>query len=264
MNKVSDSGSGSLHDRPEMVREPLGTRGRGPAQPRFAALMRAVVNSLPIVVYAMDAEGTVLLSEGRALAEMGSAPGASIGRDIREVFANEPEALAHIERALQGETHDAAVELRRNQRIYHVWYVPTLDGNGRVRMVTGLALDISLWERARRDLSDATFWLERMLENLPVAVFAVAADGTLTLARGSILPEATTDRVGQPLAQGYAHIPQVVEAVERALEGEDQAVTLSSERQFNMLVSPMTESGEVRGAVGVIFEVTEHLRALAA
>ena len=105
--------------------------------------MPAVVNSLPIVVYAMDAEGTVLLSEGRALAEMGSAPGASVGRGIREVFEGEPEALLHIERALQGEAHDAEIQLGRNQRSYHVWYVPTLDSAGRVRMVTGLALDIS-------------------------------------------------------------------------------------------------------------------------
>jgi len=75
--------------------------------------LRAVVNALPIVVYAFDGQGRILLAEGNALEDVGGTSGLHVGSDVREVFADEPNSLAHIERALAGEAHAGKVSLAR-------------------------------------------------------------------------------------------------------------------------------------------------------
>jgi signal transduction histidine kinase len=238
-------------------------RWPGDRSPGLSDILRAVVNSLPIVVYAMASDGTVLLAEGRALEWLGSAPGWSVGRDIREAFAAEPETLDHIDRALHGESHDAKVTLAGNGRTYHVWFVPSTDRQGRVLMVTGLSLDVTAAEAEHRQLEDATYWLERLLETLPVAVFAVTGAGMVSMARGTALPEAIREGVGRPIDQ--AEVPaKTVEAVRRALAGEDMTFTTADDRELSWSVRPLLESGRVDGAIGVVVEIIDGMRLEAA
>ena len=229
------------------------------------SLLSAVINALPIVVYAFDSAGQILLAEGSALDAMGSSAGLNVGRNVRDVFDGEPETLAYIERALQGEAHVADVTLRRNGRHYQVWYQPQVNAAGEVTRVTGLSLDITEHDAAARELRDATRWLDSMLESLPIAVFGVAPDGTLTMARGSIVPDITASRIGQPMAEVYAYVPELVAAVEAALKGEDVAFSLSDGvRYFDFLLKSRRNGPLVEGVLGAIIEVTEQRQAQAA
>lgn len=232
---------------------------------RRESILSSVVNSLPIVVYAFDGSGRLLLAEGNALAAMGSAAGTNIGRDVRDLFDDEPETLVHIERALRGEAHVAEVTLRRNRRSYQIWYRPEVDARGRVTRVTGVGLDTTEQDAAARELRDATRWFDRMLRSLPVAVFGVARDGTLTFARGSIVPEITWSRIGRPVAEAYAYVPELVDAVESALGGKDVAFSITDGvRHFDFLVNSRRNGPDIEGVLGAIIEVTEQRQAQAA
>jgi len=113
-------------------------------------------------------------------------------------------------------------------------------------------------EQARHDLRDARSWLDKILGQLPVAVFAVASDGTLTLAHGRILPAVTEERIGKPMAESYAYVPELVQAVDQALNGNDQAFTLTDgTKHFDFLVNPVLEGDSVAGAVGVVIDMTD-------
>jgi PAS domain S-box-containing protein len=224
--------------------------------------LRAVVNALPIVVYAFDGEGRILLAEGKALEAIGSSSGQLVGSNVRDVFADDPNNLLHIDRALAGAANDGAVSFTRNGRVYQVWYRPTLSEAGAVTVVTGLSLDITEHHNSAHQLGDATRSLDRMLENLPVALFGVSAAGTLTLARGRILPEEITSQIGQPLAVIGHRYPEIVAAVKAALAGQDVTLGFSrGDRYFDILVSPRREGEEIEGALGAIIEVTEQRRA---
>ena len=152
-----------------------------------ASLLQSIMNSLPVVVFAYDSSGLVLLAEGSALQAMQSGSGASVGRSIFEVFEGEAETLDHIRRALAGEEHVAEISLTRNGRPYRVFYTPWLDEGGRVSVVTGLALDVAgevhekrraaaaLWESERRvqrleELSRRQLW-----DTLDATIAALAA-----------------------------------------------------------------------------------------
>ncbi|HEX6487413.1 MAG TPA: HD domain-containing phosphohydrolase [Candidatus Dormibacteraeota bacterium] len=119
------------------------------------SLLRSIVNSLPVVVFAFDARGEILLAEGSALRLLRSSPGASVGESIFDAFAGEPETIEHIRRALEGREHVAEIVLDRNGRPYRVWYTPWLDASGQVSVVTGLALDITAEVRGQRRAAGA-------------------------------------------------------------------------------------------------------------
>jgi signal transduction histidine kinase len=217
------------------------------------------------VIYAFDAEGTVLLSEGRALTGMDSVPGAAVGRSAFDLFSGEDEVHDHLRRALAGEAHGADVRLGRSGRIYRVWYTPHRDEAGAVVLVTGLSLDVTEIRLADRDLQAAIQSLDTIQNHLPIALFRVDAGGTITLARGSILPPNAQESVGQPLAEAYSRYPELVHSVERSLRGEDQTFSMSvGLRAFDIFVRALRDGEAGQGAIGIIIEVTEQRRAVAA
>ncbi len=225
-------------------------------------LLHSIINALPIVIYAFDRDGTVLLAEGRALEGMDSAPGATVGRSIIEVFDQEPLVEHHLRRALNGERHTADLVLGRNGRSYRVWYTPWTGADGRVTMVYGLALDITESERTQGELRVVMGWLQSLLQHLPVAIFKVDAEGVLEMARGSILPASTEATIGLPIAAAYRHYPELVRGVSGALRGDDQTFSLTSgAREIEFLVHGLREQGRDQGAIGILVDVTEQRRA---
>jgi signal transduction histidine kinase len=229
------------------------------------SLLRFVVNSLPIVVYAFDADGTVLLAEGEALTGMASASGAAVGRCVFEVFEGEPEAQDHLRRALDGDEHTATIRLRRNDRIYRVWYRPWRDAVGKVGIVTGLSLDVTEARQTDRELRAAITWLETIQDHVPIGIFRLDASGTITLARGSILPDSALERVGRPLAEAYRHYPDLVRRCQAAMQGKDQTFSMSDGvRAFDFYVRGLRDGDRHHGVIGIIVEVTEQRRAAAA
>ena len=74
-------------------------------QARRRSQLRAVVNSAPVVLAAIDASGTVTMCEGSALEALGL-PGDLTGRSARDVLADAPEVLEQVTRARrEGDLH---------------------------------------------------------------------------------------------------------------------------------------------------------------
>ena len=78
--------------------------------PNLQELLRNVVVHAPVVVFALDLQGTVTLSEGRALEKQGFRPQELVGRSIFEVYRDYPEFLAYVRRALAGEQVEFVLE----------------------------------------------------------------------------------------------------------------------------------------------------------
>ncbi len=229
---------------------------------RENSLLKQAVNSLPIVVFAFDADGRVVLSEGKALAEMERLAGAAAGDSIFDLFAGERQVHQHIRRALSGDEHVADVTLDRNDRTHRLWFRPSRDETGRLAMVTALLLDLTESEHVDRELHAVVKCLETIQDHLPTALFRVDAAGTVTLARGAILPEGAEEAVGLPLAETYAHWPDLVRRVQLAMRGQDQTFSMTNgERSFELYVRGLNDGATRQGAVGVVIEVTEQARA---
>ncbi len=62
--------------------------------------LRAVVESSPVVFFAMDAEGYFTLSEGKGLENLGLEPNQVVGMSAFEMYADTPRILNNIRKCL--------------------------------------------------------------------------------------------------------------------------------------------------------------------
>jgi PAS domain-containing protein len=72
------------------------------------ARLTAVVESAPLVLFSVDAEGRFTLSKGKGLAAFGVEAGEIDGRSAYELFADEPVIVDAYNRALKGESVSAS------------------------------------------------------------------------------------------------------------------------------------------------------------
>ena len=104
-------------------------------------IFRAVISSVPIVLFAWDPEGTFVLSEGKGLEALGLRPGEVVGRSVFDVYRELPEVLATARRALAGEAFSTSMSV--GPAHFDVWYSPVRDERGTVTTVIGVAADVS-------------------------------------------------------------------------------------------------------------------------
>ena len=109
--------------------------------------MRAVLSSVPVILYAADLDGTITLSEGNGLAALGLAPGEAIGRSVYEFTAQDPAMTANMHRALAGET--VSYDMRYGALCLHVVLRPQRDPAGAVTGIIGISFDVT--ERAHSE-----------------------------------------------------------------------------------------------------------------
>ena len=80
------------------------------------AQMTTIVESAPMVLFAIDADGVFTLSEGKALELLGLEPGEVVGRSVFDVYAELPQIQKAVRRALAGE-HVSELHGRRRARL---------------------------------------------------------------------------------------------------------------------------------------------------
>lgn len=113
-------------------------------------LLRTVVTNAPLILFAMDPRGTIVLSEGRGLENFGLRPGELVGRSYFESIPD-PRAQEVARRALGGEWIHTVLEAPNDLEVEH-WFRPVQDAEGRVTRVIGVAVDITERRRLERQL----------------------------------------------------------------------------------------------------------------
>ncbi len=104
----------------------------------------------PIMVFAMDADGTCTVSDGAGLAAFGLEPDQLVGRDMFEQFADDDRALDHLRRALAGESFRSTYDRPELGRVFTTSWHPTRT-DGRVTGALGISLDMTDQSRAETE-----------------------------------------------------------------------------------------------------------------
>jgi PAS domain S-box-containing protein len=115
--------------------------------------LQAVVSNAPVVLFAVDREGIFRLSEGRALASLGLAPGQVVGMSAFEFYRDQPQIVAALRRALAGEDFTALVEV--GATAFEAHFTPRRDEAGEVIGVVGVATDVSERRRLETQLRES-------------------------------------------------------------------------------------------------------------
>jgi PAS domain S-box-containing protein len=125
----------------------------------FDAAIQTLLAEAPIVVVAIDLDGTLTLVEGAGLAPLGLSTADHVGRSVFELYHDVPWLLGAVRCGLAGSASSVIGEVRGTW--YYVHYVPLRDAGGRVTGLSGLALDVTgqMHVSGLLDGMDAIVWL---------------------------------------------------------------------------------------------------------
>jgi PAS domain S-box-containing protein len=138
-------------------------RARAEAETR----LRAVITNTPVILYAMDREGTITLFEGKGAFEAGYKPGELVGLNFFEDFADQPYLLECVRRALAGKEHDCTIPGRRG-RLFDMRFTPVRDEKKRVVGATAVGVDITAAVEAEKAIQKSEAEMAAIFRGTPV------------------------------------------------------------------------------------------------
>jgi rsbT co-antagonist protein RsbR len=103
------------------------------------SLFRAVLDTLDIVLWAIDSNGKFVFQDGKALATAGLQPGQLLGMNIFDIYPQE--ILEPIKQAIRGTPGESRAEVHGVH--WRSWYIPVHGETGETEFVAGLSLDVS-------------------------------------------------------------------------------------------------------------------------
>jgi rsbT co-antagonist protein RsbR len=111
-------------------------------------LFRRALDAAPLMLWAIDGDGTYTMSEGKGLELLGMKAGESVGLSALEMFKDNPEITRALRRALAGEESRIVTSPAPGLH-FENWYLPLRAENGSVQGAMGIAVDAS--ERITRE-----------------------------------------------------------------------------------------------------------------
>jgi diguanylate cyclase (GGDEF)-like protein/PAS domain S-box-containing protein len=107
----------------------------------YEVRMRAVLNRVPIILFALDPDGVVTMCEGRGIEPLGMDPQDIVGQSLFETFGHFSSLVTDVRRAQDGQ------EVYRVDTIDELYFEYTLlpmhAPDGSLREIIGVAMDIS-------------------------------------------------------------------------------------------------------------------------
>lgn len=126
-------------------------------------LLRAILANVPIIVFALDRNGIIMLSQGKGLELLGLKPGELVGQSILEVYRQVPHLEDDLRRALAGESFSLSIEI--GGLAFEFWHTPFRNREGKTIGVAGIGMDITQRQRAEEELLAGRRLMQRMLHS---------------------------------------------------------------------------------------------------
>ena len=202
-------------------------------------VLRTLINNTPIIVFALDKQGTFIVSEGYGLTALGRKPGEVVGQSIFEVYRDVPLILNSVQAALDGEPTTITVDIAGLS--FDTRYEPVLDETDQIVGVVGVAHDVTARQVAQETL-------EAVLNTMGEGVATTDEEGTIVMVNREterIFRYESGSMVGMPLAALLSEVDRGV--ITRAIRayrdvGEStllgQRVELQGER-FDSQIFPL-------------------------
>ncbi len=140
--------------------------------------LRWLISKIPVVVWAIDQDGILRLSEGKSLENLGFIPGEAVGLSVFDLYADHPQVISAMQRVLSGEQFTEEIVL--NDNYFEVQFVPLHDAASEISGAVGLALEITRRRRAELALARNEDFYKDLFEALPIAVITATPQYKIT------------------------------------------------------------------------------------
>jgi PAS domain S-box-containing protein len=104
-------------------------------------VLQSVVSNVPIILMAIDENGTITLAEGKGLASIERTPGPIVGSRIFDLYHDHPHFLQHVQRALEGEEVIETLELCKTP--FEIRSAPIYTTEGTISSIISVATDVT-------------------------------------------------------------------------------------------------------------------------
>jgi PAS domain S-box-containing protein len=107
--------------------------------------LQAVIDSAPVIVYAVDQDGLITMTEGKGLEAIGVAANRLVGQSVFEVYHDRPEVIEAVHKALHGQasTIRTTQDFPQGRVHYEAAISPLVDGEGDAIGAIGVLVDIT-------------------------------------------------------------------------------------------------------------------------
>lgn len=169
-----------------------------------------------------------------------------------------------VERANRGEIvrYETDLLCRGNRILTFDFSIrPVTDNQGKVSLILIEGRDITSIKQAQKLLIERDHLLHVAVRAAPIALLMIDKDGVVRLSLGhspaNDWPD-DMDPVGKFFGEAYAKQPEIVENIQRALEGESFTANVQvSEKMLRIYFSPfINQNGDIAGVIGVGTDIT--------
>ncbi|NJN16149.1 MAG: PAS domain S-box protein [Oscillochloris sp.] len=167
--------------------------------------LSALLESIPIVLFALDNEGRFTRSEGKGLQTLGLQPGQVVGASFFEIYASYPEFIDAARKAIGGDQ----VNLRIDDGTlgFDHWLAPLTTIDGKPNGMLGVSIDIS--EQLQAEAAQLRFQEEMIagqrqaLRELSTPLVPIA-DGVLAMPLVGTIDDNRAQQIMETLLEGIA------------------------------------------------------------
>lgn len=220
-------------------------------------LLHTVISNAPVILYAIDRDGTITLADGKGLAAFGFRSSEIQGQSGYERFRKLPEVLTHLRRVLSGEEFSAIIEA--GGFVHDVHYAPLLSATGEVDGAITVAVDVTERKKLEEQLSQA-----QKMEAIGRLAGGIAHDFNNILS--AIVGYSELARLALPDdAKARSFVGEVLQASERAKELVQQILVFSrqsEEQPQPILVTPVVKEALklVRASIPSTIEISQSIQ----
>lgn len=120
-------------------------------------VLRAMLDHLEIIAWAVDKDGVYTFFDGKAIAAMGASPGMLVGQNVFEVYRDQISPA--MKSALAGSVEHESIKIVG--AYWDNWYVPMRDDGGEFAGVVGISQNVNESQRIREELESRLALIER-------------------------------------------------------------------------------------------------------
>jgi PAS domain S-box-containing protein len=162
--RTSTAATAELTRKEAMFRDELEQRLEVQRQLReIEARLRTIVDSAPIVLFAIDRDGVISFSAGVGPDPLGRKPGEAVGWPAAELFVDHADVVEGIRGALSG--IEGRADLSQDERSFSFSLAPFRDAAGTTAGAIVVAVDVTERRRAEEMLKETVAALKQVDEN---------------------------------------------------------------------------------------------------
>jgi len=136
--------------------------------------LRTALSHAPVLLFAFDRHGMVIMTEGKYYQQAGIDAEALLGQSVFEIYSEHREAMEYCRRALAGETCETVVSAV--DITYQCHYTPVYE-LGEISGVICVATDITERVRAEEALRQSEQYLSTIFDLAPIGMAVADMDG---------------------------------------------------------------------------------------